>query len=344
MQEAWIGSWDSNSKDSLRVETAAYRGKPVLFRIIGPWTSPDRQSGLSLGWFTSATFVLFLIALPLGAGLLVWRNIRLGRSDLRGAFRVAGLSFICMFLGGVAGNHNVMSLAEFPLLFSAFQHALVTGIIFWLLYMAAEPQTRIRSPHALESWDRALSGKFRHPLVGRDVLIGLAVGIPTLLITYAVPIPFLERAAPRLLPYPGAYVSLWCWMAISAVGGALSYIFALNVMIVIFRRQWIAVVVFVITLTVVITSGYIPPFTVALDVALMLLTVACVFLGFGLLSTVVLLYVYEIVNAFPVTTSTSVWYARSGMLAMASVLALALFAFYTTVSGSSWWSARFREG
>jgi DNA-binding winged helix-turn-helix (wHTH) protein len=343
MQEAWIGSWDSNSKDSLRVETASYRGKPVLFRIIGPWTSPDRQSGSSLGWFSSATFLWFLVALPVGAGLLAWRNIRRGRSDLRGAFRVAGWSLICMFLGGVAGNHNVMSFAEIPLLFSAFQHALVAGIIFWLLYMAAEPQTRIRSPRVLESWNRVLAGEFRHPLVGQDVLIGLTIGIPTLLITYAVPIPFMERQAPRLLPYSGAYLSLWCWEAVLAVGGALSYMFALNMMIVIFRRRWIAVAVFVLALTLVITWGFIPPFTAALNVALMLLAVASALLRFGLLCTVALMYVLVIVNPFPVTTNPSLWYARPGLFAMASVLVLALFAFYTTVAGKAWWPERFHE-
>jgi DNA-binding winged helix-turn-helix (wHTH) protein len=341
-QKAWIGSWDSNSKDPLRVETASYRGKPVLFRIIGPWTSPDRQSGLSLGWFTSATFLLFLVALPIGAGLLAWRNIRLGRSDLRGAFRVAGGAFVCIFLGTVAGNHNVMSFPEFTLLFYAFRDALVTGIIFWLLYMGAEPPLRMRSPQLLKSWDWVLAGRFRHPAVGQDLLIGLAIGILTVAITYAIPIPFMERYAAKLLPHPGAYISLWCWRVISGTGGALSYVFVLNLMILIFRRQRVAVAAFVLALTPVITWGYFPPVWVALHVALLLLVSAWVVLRFGLLCTVAFLYVLEMVYPFPVTTNASAWYAPPALLAMAGVLALALFAFYTTVAGKAGWREGFR--
>lgn len=186
-----------------------------------------------------------------------------------------------------------MSFAEFTLMFSAFRDALVTGIIFWLLYMATEPQTRIRLPRMLESWNRVLAGKFRHPLVGQDVLIGLTIGISTVLIAYAIPIPFMERYAPRLLPYSGAYFSLWCWRTVTAVGGALSYMFALNLMIVIFRRQWVAVAAFVLALTPLITWGHVPPFTVALNVALLLLAVACVLVRFGLLCTVAVMYAFD---------------------------------------------------
>jgi hypothetical protein len=65
---------------------------------------------------------------------------------------------------------------------------------------------------------------------GQDVLIGLTIGISTVLIAYAIPIPFMERYAPRLLPYSGAYFSLWCWRTVTAVEGALRYMFALNLM------------------------------------------------------------------------------------------------------------------
>lgn len=209
--------------------------------------------------------------------------------------------------------------------------------------MAAAPQLRTRSSQVLASWNRVLAGQIRHPSVGQHVLIGLTLGIFTVLVTYAVPVPFMERHAPRLLPDGGMYVALWCWRTILAVGGALSYMFALNLMILVFRRQWIAVAIFVLALTGVITWAYIPPFWVALHGAFLLSTIAFDLLRVGLLCTVAVGYVFGIVYAFPVTTNPSAWYARPALLAMMSVLALALFAFYDLV-GKAWWREGFHKG
>ena len=39
---AWTGSWPG-TEFPLRIEAAAWRGKPVFFHLIGPWTTPDRS-------------------------------------------------------------------------------------------------------------------------------------------------------------------------------------------------------------------------------------------------------------------------------------------------------------
>ena len=39
---AWTGVWPGTST-ALRVEAAAWHGKPVFFRLIGDWTEPDRM-------------------------------------------------------------------------------------------------------------------------------------------------------------------------------------------------------------------------------------------------------------------------------------------------------------
>ena len=56
---------------------------------------------------------MFVVALPVGAGLLAWRNIRLGRGDRRGLFRLALFAFAGMFL----------------------RDGLTTGAVFWVLYL-----------------------------------------------------------------------------------------------------------------------------------------------------------------------------------------------------------------
>jgi hypothetical protein len=40
---AWSGSLAERPNIPMRVEAAAYRGKPVYFELIGPWTRPDRM-------------------------------------------------------------------------------------------------------------------------------------------------------------------------------------------------------------------------------------------------------------------------------------------------------------
>jgi serine/threonine-protein kinase len=47
-QAAWTGSSSETSRGSLRVEAAAYRGRPVFFRVLGPWARPGQPAPLSL--------------------------------------------------------------------------------------------------------------------------------------------------------------------------------------------------------------------------------------------------------------------------------------------------------
>ena len=176
-QAAWTGSWETTQQYLLRVETAAYLGQPIFFRIIGPWTRPDVHSPWSAGVFSFTTFLFFLVLLPIGAGLLAWRNARLGRADQRRAFRLAGGAFLCMFLGSVVGNHHAPTVAEITTLFSALRDAFITGVIFWVLYMAAEPVVRRRSPAMLIGLNRLLEGRLRDPRIGGEMLAGFVLGV-----------------------------------------------------------------------------------------------------------------------------------------------------------------------
>ena len=63
------------------------------------------------------------------------------------------------------------------LLFMAISTALFWGGAVWVLYLAMEPYVRRYWPQAIISWTRVLSGRWRDPLVGRDVLYGAVLGI-----------------------------------------------------------------------------------------------------------------------------------------------------------------------
>jgi serine/threonine protein kinase len=330
-QAAWMGSWETNPKDLLRVETGAYLSQPVFFRIIGPWTRADEHPYWSAGVISFATFLFFLVLLPIGAGLLAWRNARLGRADQQGAFRLAVSAFLCMFLGSIVGNNHVPTSAEITTLFSALRDAFVTGAIFWVVYMAAEPVVRRRSPATLIAWNRLLEGRLRDPRIGRELLAGFVLGVVGAYVLDLVPIPFIETLAPRLAPGLGAFFSLWCWFTIVAVCIGLSNAFVLNVLLQLIRSQWLAMSIFVIAMTIVFTAG--GPLITALRGLLLLLMAVYTLMRFGVLAEVALLYVHNVQSSFPLTTNPSTWFAPAVMLAIGSVVALAIYAFLLALPG-----------
>ena len=334
-QAAWTGSWETNPQDPIRVETAAYLGQPIFFRISGPWTRPEEHSSWSAGIFTFATFLFYLVVLPIGTGLLAWRNARLRRGDQRGAFKLAGFAFLCMFLGSVAGNNHVPTFAEITILFSGLRDALIAAVIFWALYMAVEPVVRRRSPATLIAWNRLLDGRLRDQLIGGEVLAGLALGIVGMYVLYLVRIPFIEPVAPRLVPNGGAFLSLWCWNTVTSVCIGLTTAFVLNLLLLLVRRQWLAVSIFVIAMTIVMASG--GPLIAAVRPFVLLLMIVYALMRFGVLAAVAFNYVHNVVLAFPLTTNPSAWYAPPAMLAIASVCALAIYAFQATFAGRRFW-------
>jgi DNA-binding winged helix-turn-helix (wHTH) protein len=341
LQAAWTGSWETNPQDLLRVETAAYLGKPISFRIIGPWTQPDKHSSWSAGVFSFTTFLFFLVVLPIGGGLLARRNARLGRGDQRGAFRLAGGAFLCMFLGSVVGNNHAPTSAEITTLFSALRDAFVTGVIFWVLYTAAELVVRRQSPATLIAWNQFLNGRLRDPAVGGEMLVGLALGTVGECVLYLVPIPLIEPISPRLMPNAGAFLSLWCWIAISSVCVALTTALVLNLLLRLVRRQWLAVSIFVVSMTTVMASGG-PPIAAVRSIVLLLM-IAYALTRFGVLAAIAFIYVHDVVLIFPLTTNTSAWYAPAAMLAIGSVMALAIYAFQLALSRRRLWNISFEK-
>ena len=80
----------------MRIEAASWRGKPVFFRVIGPWSKPERMQQ-SAGVPPAARWCS-LAVLVLGA-FLAWRNFRAKRGDIRGANRAAAFVFVVSLAG-----------------------------------------------------------------------------------------------------------------------------------------------------------------------------------------------------------------------------------------------------
>jgi serine/threonine-protein kinase len=332
-REAWIGPWDQTPGQTLKIEAAAYQGRPVMFRIVGPWTPAARSEPVSAGEVTFPWALAFAVVMPAAAGLLAWRNNRRGLGDRRGAFRLAAFTFVCAFVRTLAWQHHVPDIAEVGILFFAARDAMVFGALFWLVYMAFEPYVRRRSPRTLISWTRLLAGRLRDPLVGADLLIGCVLASVLLCVVRPLVSPFNPAVAPLLMSSFAGWVSAWCNPCLFAVGGALSSLFFLTVFLLIGRVQWLAAVLFIGTMSLLVAT---PGATVSGIIVVCSIWFALT--RFGVLTASAMLFVNNVAERFPSPLAPSAWYAQSALIALLSVVILAVYAFRTTMAGRPLWS------
>ena len=183
---AWDGGYASQPDLSIHVEAASYHGRPVWFRIVGPWEEALRMQPIEESAATTiantASLTLYIAAL-VGGALLAWRYLRQGKGDRRGAFKVGGLVFVGYILTPLVRSDHAPELgAEFDILNRLLAERLFLATIVGLLYLAFEPSVRRHWPYALVSWNRLLVGRWRDPLVGRDAMVGAIAGSATLLV------------------------------------------------------------------------------------------------------------------------------------------------------------------
>jgi serine/threonine-protein kinase len=177
---AWTGSYPGQPEPEIRVEACAYRGIPVSFDITHPWSASylEPAEKTARQWVREITWWILQAAVVVGALVLARRNLRLGRGDRKGAFRLAVFVLSPGMLAWLLSASHVAELArEKGLLVHKLGSALYGAAYIWVAYMALEPFVRRRWPDTIVSWSRLLSGRFRDPLVGRHVLYGAAVGI-----------------------------------------------------------------------------------------------------------------------------------------------------------------------
>src|SRR6202034_1642714 len=220
-------------------------------------TGKKVQQVLEIGLFLS----LFL-----GAVLLARRNYRQGRGDRGGAFHLASVMFALEILLWLCRGHLVPRIETLGLFILAASTALFVSGITWMLYLALEPWVRRRWPQTMISWSRLLSGEFRDPLVGRDILCGVMLGVVWILIFQIRSIPLMHMgAAPGIAQteyLAGGREALGAWlMQIPAsILGTLQFFFLWLGLKVLLRKDWLAAIAFValFALPQGLTSSYMP--------------------------------------------------------------------------------------
>ena len=184
--------------EPLHVTAATLDGRVVEFDASGGGAPPPSRDPMSSGRSAAAEVAIWAVFVSIfaGAGVLARYNLRLGRGDRRGAKRLAIVVVCLSILSGILRAHHVpIAIAEFEWLLFTAGLSLLWGGFAWLIYISLEPHLRRVWPRTLISWTRLLSGQVRDPLVGRDVLIGMFVGV-TVMTTLIARFRLSGRAAP----------------------------------------------------------------------------------------------------------------------------------------------------
>jgi len=343
-QAAWTGVLPGYGNIPVRIEAASYRGKPIYFDTIYPWTKPDRSTPYAPS-FAQKTWIaiicLIFFAILVGGVLIARHNLRLGRVDGRGAFRLGSFILVVVLTMWALRAHHVTSLDEIDLFLIALAWGLLNAGLGALLYLALEPYVRRKEPHTLISWSRLLAGKFRDPLVGHDLLVGTLYGAALVLLEGSdnFILPLLGKLPPT--PNIGQTESLLgVRVAIAILLGNIVFwvLYALGVFFVIFllrlalRRDWLASIVAVILFSVPNLGGEYPAIDFVFSVVIWF-SILLVLKRFGLLVLVTGLVVQNVLILFPVTSHLSRWYAAPAMTGLAFFAVLAFYGFHTARAG-----------
>nr|MDQ3805844.1 hypothetical protein [Acidobacteriota bacterium] len=355
-QAAWEGAYADQPDIPVRVEAAGFRGRPVYFEVVYPWTRPARQQqfqGPAGATVVQATICALFVVMLVGAVLLARHNLRLGRGDRRGAFRLAAFAFALAFLIGVFGAHHVPTLEEFALFMQMLAFSLLIAGLIWLVYVALEPFVRRRWPGMIISWNRLLAGDYRDPLVGRDLLLGAAFGFGMTLIEY---LPTLLPAwlgwpppMPRLVVNPAGLLgphqlaNMFFAQALNSLIVPSALLFLLLLFTIILRRRWAAAAVLSLFFPLLALQASDYPLLDAPLAWLAGVAYILILLRFGLLAFVFTQFYGLAFNFFIITPDLSAWYAGGTVLTLAVSLALLAFGFHTARAGQKLFSASLVE-
>ncbi len=331
---AWVGRYPSDLE--LRAEAAATAGRASWLRVYSPELGEGRpRSGEVPAVFGALLFLLF--ALIVAAGTWLARaNLRSGRGDRRGAFRLGLLIGSTTFLAWVVGATHGLAFEEVLNLFRVAAFSLLLGVLTALFYIGLEPALRRRWPHRIVSWTRALDGQLRDPLVGRDLLVGatattLFLFLPVIwwelgtLLGVEQPALVALEFKPAAWGVPGV-AGVWLSSLTGSIHMPLGFMLLLFAMTRVLRKEWLAATLFcaLMTFGACLRDGATEPFQV---VALLLpwVVAVVVMLRFGVLPTVALFSLAHLGILYPVTGFSGAWWAGGRMTLLATIVVVAAY-------------------
>ena len=337
---AWTGVWPGTAWP-LRVEAATLRGKPVGFTMAGPWSRPWRSPGpaSSGGDVSFVILAVLTLVVCIVAPVLARKNLARGRGDRRSAIRLAAFLFCVQMALWFTSAHLAISQGTFGTFLVAVSTSVFAGVVMWTVYLALEPYVRRNWPQTLIASTSALGGHMQDPVVGRDVLAGVASGVLWAAINVCVNWSLRGANPSPKFVSTDALLGLRSTLALvltivpEAARNTLLFFFLLFVLRVVLRNQWLAAAAFAVIFAVPTSAGN-REFAISLAVGLVIWgSTAVVVLRWGLLSLGVAYFTDNLLLNVPVTAHTSAWYFGNTVFMLATVVALAAWAVRTSIAG-----------
>jgi serine/threonine-protein kinase len=336
----WEGVYPERPDIPIRVEAGSYRGRPVYFRIAHAWddqSEADRAANRATGESSRArqVFATLFLGVLVALVILAVRNVLRGRGDVRGALRLVGVIVVLRLVTWLVQSGHV---ADPDVGYVRFQFFLAFALAFAAVvavgYLALESVMRRRCPHRLTALARVLDGRWRDPLVGRDVLVGVALGVVSVVGFAARPFE-VTGSGPIVLDPPGFTAPLW--RLVAAAEGSIVIMWGLTSVFLVFslvvRRDWIAAAL----LGVLLVVAFGPPSDGSgWEMALFSLQLAVFFivlLRVGVLALMFWGFVGIAIIHIPLTLDPLAWYSGASLTKMAAVGGLAVYGFVVSLGG-----------
>ena len=336
---AWDGVFPERPEIPLHIEAAGYRGRAVYFLITAPWSRAEREQPfkptreqIAASWAGTTLFLSALIA----SAILARHNLRLGRSDRRGALRLtSAAAVIALAQWALEANHVAELGPELGLLTRGAGLSFVYALLLGLVYLALEPSVRRLWPDALISWTRLLSGRWRDPLVASHALVGVAYGVAMTLVVGGCNALLMAAGDPPGFPntfFIDALLGPVDTLRF-ALGRLLDSVMIALAMVLLFvgtrrvlRRQWLAglVMLFLVSLPNALQSTTSPLVSIPSTMAILGFLVIAL-LREGVLSLIVTAFVVGLLGNLPLTLDMSKWYAQPTQSIFAILAALIIF-------------------
>jgi len=349
-RRAWTGTFPGDADAELRVEAASYVGRPVFFRLLGPWEKPaesaaDPQTkGERVGQVLAS---IFFVVVLLGGFLLARRNLRLGRSDHTGAFRIASI-FVAVHTLGWAfwGTYLADTSAMVRNFIGTLAATMFEGAMVYVLYLALEPYVRKRWPETIISWTRALAGRFRDPLVGRDILLGCLLGVAMQALSDAPRWLRLDPRRPEPIGLSGLAGTRHLFGEfldgqIHSLVTPMLFLVLLLLFGVVLRRMALAAGAILVLFGVIgwaFGHHWLDPVGTLILVGVVLLSLT----RLGLLATTVLFATGNALD-YCITADVFRWYGAGTILAILWIVAIAGYGFYTAFAGRPLFGEKFLQ-
>lgn len=347
-RRAWIGRPDDATPWDIRVEAASFGGEPVWFRLIGPWRKPEEgakprpEAGENVGQVVILTLFLGMLTL---AAFLAHRNLARGRGDRRGTVRLMGFVFFTGMLSWIATcNHTSDPNRIVQVLFPGLGMSVFIALLLGAFYLAIEPYARRVWPERMISWTRLLHGRWRDPLVGRDLVVGgagfalLTVGgyfEPWILSKAGIPPGRPGIFYMSMFLGPGFVLDATVNQIVNGILNPLFFFMVLFFLRLVTRRTWIAIVIFLALFSCIgFAAGSFQPI-VALFALFFGATIVTLLLRFGLLALIAAWTYRQMASSTALTLDPSAWYSGTSLFVIGLAVGVAALALANALRGRS---------